>query len=129
MPVVPAPVRGSTEFTEFRPARFSNSSLPASFRLTLCNSSNLPSTAPAENLALDEALLLTAEEEKRQQEVLRLWEPRQPFVVLGSSSRIAAEVRLDGCRDRGIPVLRRTSGGAAIVAGPGCLMYALVLSI
>ncbi len=28
----------------------------------------------------------------------------------------------------GIPVLRRASGGAAIVIGPGCLMYALVLS-
>ena len=27
-----------------------------------------------------------------------------------------------------IPILRRSSGGAAIVAGPGCLMYAVVLS-
>ena len=26
-----------------------------------------------------------------------------------------------------IPVLRRASGGAAIVAGPGCLMYSVVL--
>ena len=33
------------------------------------------------------------------------------------------------CRTRGIPVLRRTSGGAAIVAGPGCLMYAVVLEL
>ncbi len=28
----------------------------------------------------------------------------------------------------GVPILRRVSGGAAVVAGPGCLMYALVLS-
>ena len=35
---------------------------------------------------------------------------------------------LDACRADGVPVLRRPSGGAAIVAGPGCLMYALVLS-
>jgi lipoate-protein ligase A len=32
------------------------------------------------------------------------------------------------CRRERIPILRRSSGGAAIVAGPGCLMYALVLS-
>lgn len=84
---------------------------------------------PAENLALDEALLLTAETEGEPQETLRLWEPRQRFVVLGSSSRIADEVHLENCRSRGIEVLRRTSGGAAIVAGPGCLMYSLVLSL
>ena len=32
------------------------------------------------------------------------------------------------CRQERIPILRRSSGGAAIVTGPGCLMYALVLS-
>jgi lipoate---protein ligase len=84
---------------------------------------------PAENLALDEALLLAAEDAGEPQETLRIWEPRQHFVVLGSSSRIAEEVQLENCRSRGIEVLRRTSGGAAIVAGPGCLMYSLVLSL
>jgi len=84
---------------------------------------------PAENLALDEALLLAAEEAAGPRETLRLWEPRQNFVVLGSSSRIAEEVRRDACAARGIEVLRRTSGGAAIVTGPGCLMYSLVLSM
>jgi lipoate---protein ligase len=84
---------------------------------------------PAENLALDEALLLSAEEDKTSDEVLRLWEPRQHFVVLGSSSRIADEVNLGDCKAQGIEIVRRTSGGAAIVAGPGCLMYSLVLSL
>jgi lipoate-protein ligase A len=37
-------------------------------------------------------------------------------------------VRVDVCREQSVPVLRRVSGGAAIVAGPGCLMYAVVLS-
>ncbi len=82
----------------------------------------------AENLALDEALLEEAEAGGEPRETLRLWEPRQPVVIVGRSSRIAAEVRTDECREAGIPVLRRASGGAAIVAGPGCLMYALVLS-
>ena len=82
----------------------------------------------AENLALDEALLEDAEAAGRPAEMLRLWESPQPLVVVGRSSRINVEVRVDACRAAGIPILRRVSGGAAIVAGPGCLMYALVLS-
>jgi len=83
---------------------------------------------PAENIALDEALLEEAESAGEPTETLRLWEPLGPMVVLGRSSRIEAEVRLDACRALNIPVLRRSSGGASIVTGPGCLMYALVLS-
>ena len=83
---------------------------------------------PAENLALDEALLEQAERTGQPRETLRLWEPTEPMVVVGRSSRIDAEVHRDGCARRGIPILRRSSGGAAIVTGPGCLMYALVLS-
>jgi lipoate-protein ligase A len=83
---------------------------------------------PVQNLALDEALLDVAEEGLAPGEILRLWEPTAPLVVVGRSSQVAGEVRLDECQRRGIPVLRRASGGAAIVAGPGCLMYAVVLS-
>ena len=83
---------------------------------------------PAENLALDEALLDQAELAAQPTETLRLWEPTEPMVVVGRSSRIDLEVYRGECGRRGIPILRRSSGGAAIVAGPGCLMYALVLS-
>jgi lipoate-protein ligase A len=83
---------------------------------------------PAENLALDEALLDTAEATGPDLEILRLWESPEPVVVLGRSSPAHEEVDLPECERRGIPVLRRSSGGAAIVAGPGCLMYAVVLS-
>jgi lipoate-protein ligase A len=83
---------------------------------------------PAENLALDEALLEEAEAGGQPGEILRLWESAQPLVVVGRSSRVAEEVNLEACRAAGIPVLRRCSGGAAVVAGPGCLMYAVVLS-
>jgi lipoate---protein ligase len=89
---------------------------------------NLTLPTAAENLALDEALLDEAEMGETSAETLRLWEPREPMVVVGRSSQFGVEVRLDACRALGIPVLRRSSGGAAIVAGPGCLMYALVLS-
>ena len=87
----------------------------------------LPSTA--ENLAQDEAVLDQAESTPDAPETLRVWEPREFAVVVGRSSAIAAEVRMDACRQRGIPILRRSSGGAAVVIGPGCLVYALVLSL
>ncbi len=83
---------------------------------------------PAENLALDEALLAEAEDGQAPDEVLRLWEFAQPVVVIGRSSRVAQEVNLQVCRRRNIPVFRRSSGGAAVVGGPGCLMYTVVLS-
>src|SRR5262245_48269753 len=82
---------------------------------------------PAENLALDEALLEAAEEGEPADEVMRLWESPQPIAVVGRSSRVAQEVEIEACRAAAVPVLRRTSGGAAIVAGPGCLMYSVVL--
>jgi len=82
---------------------------------------------PAENLALDEALLDAAEAGDLADEVLRLWEFPQPAVVVGRSSRVADEVNVSACQAAGVPILRRSSGGAAIVAGPGCLMYSVVL--
>lgn len=83
---------------------------------------------PEENLALDEALLDEADEADGPMEVLRLWEPSQPIVIAGRSSRVSAEVDCDQCRKLGITILRRCSGGATVLTGPGCLMYALVLS-
>ena len=82
----------------------------------------------ATNLALDEALLEDAEAGVPVPEVLRVWESPELAVVIGRSSRIETEVNRNVCRSRGIPVLRRCSGGAAVVIGPGCLMYSLVLS-
>lgn len=84
--------------------------------------------SPQENLACDEVLLNAAETAGDPCEVLRFWESDRPFVVVGYSSRVTDEVDVETCRASGIPILRRTSGGAAVVAGPGSLMYALVLS-
>ena len=86
------------------------------------------SNSPAENLAIDEALLETAESAIDYPEVLRIWEPNAPMVVLGRSSPRSREVNIDYCRAREIPVFRRCSGGQTIVTGPGCLMYAVLLN-
>ena len=82
---------------------------------------------PAENLACDEALLDLCEEEGA--ETLRLWESPETFVVLGYGNRVEREVLVDSCRQRGIAILRRCSGGGTVVQGPGCLNYNLTLRI
>jgi len=81
---------------------------------------------PAENLACDEVLLELCEQSPRL-EVLRVWEPAQVFVVLGCGNKAAAEADLPACGRLDVPVLRRSSGGGAVVLGPGCLSFALVL--
>lgn len=78
------------------------------------------------NLALDEALLDAAEDHGAGP-ALRLWESPSPFVVLGVAQRIAEQVREENCAADGVSILRRCSAGGAVVQGPGCLNYALVL--
>ena len=84
---------------------------------------------PEENLALDEALLEEAESSAAPVETLRLWETAHSLIVVGRGSQLEVEVdQSASAAGTGIPILRRTSGGASIITGPGCLMYAVVLS-
>ena len=92
-------------------------------------------TEPADHLALDEAILVAnpSETERAQVaetdswQILRVWEFSEPAVIAGRSSRIREEIDVDHCESTGIPIYRRCTGGASIVAGPGCLMYSVVL--
>ena len=59
----------------------------------------------------------------------RCWQATRPVVVAGRSNPLAAGVILDACREDCVRVLRRFSGGGAVVLGPGCLNYAVVLSL
>ena len=93
----------------------------ASFRLL-----DLTLPSPAGNLALDEALLEDAEM-REGDPVLRVWESRRYFVVLGRSSNAADDVHVDACREDNIPILRRASGGGTVLQGPGSLCYAFVM--
>ena len=83
---------------------------------------------PEQNLACDEALLEWCEQ-GHGEELLRFWESPEYFVVLGYSGKAASEVNLSACRKTRVPVLRRCSGGGAVVQGPGCLNYSLILQI
>jgi lipoate---protein ligase len=86
----------------------------------------LPS--PAENLALDEALLDELNE-RGGDPVLRFWESDRHFVVLGRSCQLVSDVHLAACEADGVSILRRASGGGTVLQGPGCLSYALVLPL
>lgn len=83
---------------------------------------------PIDHLALDEAMLLCAEEGESSS-AIRVWEFSRPVVVAGRSTKIDLEIDRDFCETNEIPIFRRCSGGASIVAGPGCLMYSVVLSL
>lgn len=89
---------------------------------------DLTLATPALNLGLDEALLQACDEGTGP-ETLRVWAPTEPFVVVGYANRVAAEVDLEACAQRGIPILRRPSGGGTVLLGSGVLCYAVVLRI
>src|SRR5690242_6471927 len=62
----------------------------------------------AENIALDEALLLRAEEGDGG-EVLRLWTWPNFAVVLGAGGVVADDVNVAACEADGVPIARRSS--------------------
>ncbi len=78
---------------------------------------------PRENLRLDEDLLASG------RGVFRLWESAIECVVLGQSGQAERDVQLAECARAGVPVLQRSSGGCAVMLGPGCLNYSLVLPL
>jgi lipoate-protein ligase A len=84
--------------------------------------------APSANLACDEALLDDCDRDPGA-ETLRFWEPAHYFVVLGYANRAAREASLEICRRENIGLYRRCSGGGAVLQGPGCLNYSLVLRL
>jgi lipoate-protein ligase A len=83
---------------------------------------------PAENLACDEALLNLCEAQG-EDEILRVWESPEIFVVVGYANRVSKEVNLPACEAHHVPVFRRCSGGGTVLQGPGCLNYTLILRI
>jgi len=83
---------------------------------------------PRRQLACEEALLRAAVD-GRAGETLRLYEMPRPSVVLGIGLEWRRGANADACGADGVPILRRCSGGGAVLLGPGCLCYSAVLSI
>ena len=62
-------------------------------------------------------------------ERLLVWESARPAVILPRRGAPEPWAHVTACAARGVPLLRRESGGGAVVVGPGCLNVALVLSL
>lgn len=78
--------------------------------------------SPAQDLALEEALH-TAVEDGSSPATWRVWQAASPAVILGTGLEAAREVDLAAAGAGGLAVLRRHSGGGAVVIGPGVLNY------
>ena len=94
--------------------------------LWLASADDARDDAVMRSLALDEALLEEAHEGLRPATVVRVWMAARPVVVVGSSSRVEEEVDVAACREAGVPIVRRPSGGATVILGPGCLMWSVI---
>jgi lipoate---protein ligase len=94
-------------------------------QLVLCNDVH---HTPDDHLAADEALLRRVDVDPAEA-ALWLWESPAWAVIVGKSNVIETEVDVVACQADGVPILRRISGGGAVVIGPGCLCYSLALPI
>src|SRR5262245_35337430 len=59
----------------------------------------------------------------------RLWETAAPAVVLGRFGSATDEIFEAHCERDGVPVVRRFSGGGAVVIGAGCLNFSAVFTL
>jgi lipoate-protein ligase A len=82
----------------------------------------------AANLALDEALVMAAEDGGGGA-TLRIWELDHLAVVLGASGRLAEDVNLEACLADGVRIGRRSSGGGTVLIGQGALNFTVVLPV
>ena len=92
-----------------------------------CSTSH--SRTAAENLALDEALLLAAEEAERAARCFACGSSRRSAVVVGSGGSVSIDVNVAACEADGVPILRRAAAAEPSLLGPGCLCFSLVLRL
>lgn len=77
---------------------------------------------PARDLALEEAIQAGLEA-GTSPPTWRLWQAARPAIVLGTGQEHLKEVAGDEARAANVPVLRRHSGGGAVLVGPGAINY------
>lgn len=78
---------------------------------------------PFMNFAIEEAMHRCADETPRV--TVRLWRCSES-VILGSSRSVSSDVYIDRCRDDGIPVIRRHSGGGTVYVHPEVANFTLI---
>lgn len=81
----------------------------------------------SENMALDSALL-TTRAEGSSPDTLRFLRFSPPAVLVGYHQSVAEEVRVEYCREVGIEINRRVTGGGAIYLDAGQLGWEIICS-
>jgi lipoate-protein ligase A len=76
-----------------------------------------------------ETVQFRAIEHDGEPEGLSIWEASEPTVIVGALAHVNRQVHQDHCEADGVPIVRRSSGGGAVVIGRGCLNYSLSLSL
>ncbi|MCD6486332.1 MAG: lipoate--protein ligase family protein [Syntrophobacterales bacterium] len=79
---------------------------------------------PFENMAIDEAIF-RADRQGEMPPTLRLYGWKKPAVSMGYFQNAEREINCEYCRDRGIDIVRRPTGGLAVLHGND-LTYSLV---
>lgn len=80
-----------------------------------------------ENLVLDEILSLSAT--KSNLVTFRPWEVREASVVIGYGEKVAETVDIRACKNRGVPIIRRFSGGGTVLISEKCLNYSVIVPL
>lgn len=80
------------------------------------------------NIAWDETALTTMKS-GRISELIRLWQVPRRSVVIGRSQQPEKEVFLHACHRDRVPVIRRFSGGGAVLQGPEVMNYTFILDL
>jgi lipoate-protein ligase A len=87
---------------------------------------DLGSTSPALTAAVDEAIL-TCRSKGSVGNTLTFYSRDRPTVSLGYFEKAAESIDLELCREKGIEVVRRQSGGSAIFTDPGQIIYGVTV--
>ncbi|MHA1937880.1 MAG: lipoate--protein ligase family protein, partial [Candidatus Thorarchaeota archaeon] len=74
----------------------------------------------AQNMALDDALL-ECRAENETPNTLRFLQFNPSTVLVGYHQSVEQEARIDFCRENGVDINRRITGGGAILFTPSCL--------
>ncbi|HSR69160.1 MAG TPA: lipoate--protein ligase family protein [Acidobacteriota bacterium] len=68
-----------------------------------------------ENMLIDRRLLYDLESDPRPRSVLRLYAWKEPTISLGKHQRTELAVDAQACLQRGVPIVRRPTGGRAVL--------------
>lgn len=74
------------------------------------------------NYTLPDSILLDSKDSE-----LMIWQPEYPVIVVGQSNNPEKYVLMDKALSKGIPVIKRPTGGETVVLTPRMLIISLVL--